>query len=187
MRIKNKHSLRISPTDQQDGFLINKIKSGENVSVSLEGSSFGEQLVISANKTQGRTVRVLTSSQVINADDYLVLVDASKEHVVVTLPPASDFIGQISIVCLDPSYGIEIQPNHSTSNLIFDSSNASFKSRGDSITLISDKGFSKEQLLTVSEDESDDSEFVSMLNYDDNGIEPGTWYIISKYFASWYA
>jgi len=61
-------------------------------------------------------------------------------------------------VCADPSHGIEFVPNGSTANEIFDVSNVAFHAKGDALTLISDRGRS-----------------------------PGTWYVIGRYAAAWYA
>jgi len=104
----------------------------------------------------GRNVRVLNKDGTINSDENMVLVDASQYHVVATLPPAFDFIGQLHIICVDATHGVEIVPGGS--NVIHDKSNADFHAKGDALTFI-----------------SDDQE------------KPGTWYIIGRYAALWYA
>lgn len=182
---KSRNVFRISPTDWQDNYLYNKIASGENVTIELEDGPHGEQLVITANRSQGRKVRVLTESGVVNSDEYLVLVDASKNHVVVTLPPTHDYLGQLSIVCVDPSNGIELIPNASTSNVIFDLSNVTFNAKGDSVTLISDRGTSPP---TVDPNDPPDAILAALNLLDIVGtITPGTWYVVGRYAALWYA
>ena len=177
---RNKNTLRVSATDNVNGFLVNKVKGGENVSVCLEpDNQLGEQLVISANKTQGRRVLSVDCDAVIDPDVYLVLVDASKNHVKIYLPVAHDYLGQLSIVCADASNGIEILPNQSTGNVIFDTSNANFHAKGDSITLVSDRGESVPVIEEEEEDDSVDSQGISLF--------PGTWYIVGRYASQWYA
>lgn len=174
---KNRNVFRISPTDWVDNYLSEKIVAGENVSIDLEGGQKGEQLVVSANKTQGRKVRHLNSSGVINADEYLVLVDASKEHVVVTLPPANDYLGQLSIVCLAPDFGIDIIPNKSTTNTIFDMSSVQFNFKGDSVTFVSDRGI----ILPTVDAEDLPEDLTSSQN-----SSVGSWYVVGRYSSSWY-
>lgn len=180
---KGRNTLRISPTDWQSNYICNKIVSGENVKIELEDGPFGEHLVITANRSQGRKVRSLNESGVVNSDEYLVLVDASKNHVVVTLPPASDYLGQLSIVCLDASNGIELMTNGSTSNVIFDLSSVTFNAKGDSVTLVSDRG---ESLPAIDPDEEDEDVLSLSTEYIET-ITPGTWYVVGRYAASWYA
>lgn len=181
---KSRNVLRISPTDWQDNYICNKFAAGENINIELEDGPHGEQLVITANKSQGRKIRVLTESGVVNSDEYLVLVDASKNHVAVTLPPTRDYLGQLHIVCVDPSNGIELLPNDSTSNVIFDVSNVTFNAKGDAVTLVSDRGTSPPPVDP--DDPSDavlsalDVEFIET-------ITPGTWYVVGRYAALWYA
>lgn len=179
MLFKNRNSLRISATDWQDNYIANKITPGENVDIEIENGPYGEQLVINANRSQGRKVRVLTESGVVNFNDYLVLVDASKNHVVVTLPPAFDYIGQLNIVCVDPSCGIELVPNGSTSNVIFDVSNVMFNAKGDALILVSDRGTS---LPSIDPEDPPDAS-LSVID----AITPGTWYVVGRYAALWYA
>lgn len=181
---KSRHVLRISPTDWQDNYICNKIAPGENVNIELEDGPHGEQLVISANKSQGRKVRVLTESGVVNSDEYLVLVDASKNHVAVTLPPTHDYLGQLHIVCVDPSNGIELIPNGSTSNVIFDVSNVTFNAKGDAITLVSDRGKS---LPPVDPDDPSDAVLAALTVDIIETLTPGTWYVVGRYAALWYA
>jgi len=182
---KSRNVLRISPTDWQDNYICNKIAPGENVNIELEDGPHGEQLVITANKSQGRKVRALTESGVVNSDEYLVLVDASKNHVAVTLPPTHDYLGQLHIVCVDPSNGIELIPNSSTSNVIFDISNVTFNAKGDAITLVSDRGKS---LPPVDPDEDPPDAVLAALSVDIiETLTPGTWYVVGRYAALWYA
>lgn len=178
--IKSKNIFRISPSDWQDNYLSNKIKAGENVTISVENGTCGEEFVVSANKTQGRKVKNLNADGVVEADDYLVLVDASQNHVVVTLPPARDFLGNLSIVCIDASYGIELAINNSTANVIFDTSAISFNAKGDSVTLVSDRGFSKPEDVELSDLE------LSALSVADVPT-PGTWFVVGVYHSLWYA
>jgi len=182
---KSRNVLRISPTDWRDNYICNKFAAGENVNIELEDGPHGEQLVITANKSQGRKVRVLTESGVVDSDEYLVLVDASKNHVAVTLPPTRDYLGQLHIVCVDPSNGIELLPNGSTSNVIFDVSNVTFNAKGDAITLVSDRGTS---LPPVDPDEDPSDAVLSALDVEFiETITPGTWYVVGRYAALWYA
>jgi len=185
---RGRNVLRISPTDWQDNYICNKIASGENVEIHLEDGPWGERLVITANKTQGRKVRFLNADGVINCDEHLVVVDASQNHVVVTLPVAHDYLGQLSIVCADPSHGIEIVPNASTSNVIFDQSNVAFNAKGDAITLVSDRGESPPAPDPDEEPSDAELEAMSVKQVElDNVPFPGTWYVVGRYAALWYA
>lgn len=186
--IRNRNTLRISATDWVNGYLIRKIKPGENVSVDIEvNAEWGEQIIISANKTQGRRVMMVNGDAIIEPDVYLVVVDASQNHVTLTLPVAHDYLGQLSIVCADPSYGIEFITNGSTQNVIFDTSNMSFNAKGDAITLVSDRGQSdpvppeEDDVESLSDDEEDEKVEAPVL------LKPGTWYVVSRYSAQWYA
>jgi len=182
---KSRNVLRISPTDWRDNYICNKIVAGENVNIERENGPHGERLVITANKSQSRKVRVLTESGVVNSDEHLVLVDASKNHVVVTLPPTRDYLGQLHIVCVDPSNGIELLPNASTSNVIFDLSNVTFNAKGDAITLVSDRGTSPPP-VDPNEDPSDEVLALGKIKFIET-ITPGTWYVVGRYAALWYA
>lgn len=194
--IRNRNTLRISATDWVNGYLIKKIKSGENVSIDFESDAdWGEQIVISANKTQGRRVQMVNSDTIIEPDVYLVVVDASQNHVTITLPVAHDYLGQLSVVCADPSCGIDFIPNGSTQNVIFDVSNIGFNAKGDAIVLVSDRGQSEKPAP------EDDDESLGNKDKDRDGdgdeedekveapvlLAPGTWYVVSKYAAQWYA
>lgn len=182
---KSRNVLRISPTDWKDNYISKKISSGENVDITLEDGPNGEELVISANRSQGRKVRVMTESGVVNSDEYLILVDASANHIEVTLPPARDYIGQLNIVCVDPSNGIELIPNASTSNVIFDVSNVTFNASGDAVSLVSDRGTSLPQ-IDPDDDPCDEILATLSADYIDRRT-PGTWYVIGRYAALWYA
>lgn len=183
--IKNRNTIRISSSDWINGFLINKIVPGENVAVDLESNgTYGEQLVISANKSQGRKAIVLTSDDVVGPDVYLVIVDASKNPVVVTLPVAHDYLGQLSIVCADASNGITLVPNASTKNVIFDESNIKFNAKGDAVVLVSDRGRSEE---LAKNNLADDEEPDENVNLPHDILYPGTWYAVGRYVSQWYA
>lgn len=184
--LKSRNILRISPTDWQDNYICNKISAGENVDVTLENGPYGEQLVITANRTQARKVRVLNTSGVVNFDEYLVLVDASVNPIVVTLPPAHDYVGQLHIVCVDASNGVEIIPNASTSNVIFDVSNIQFHSKGDSLTFVSDRG-SSPPLVNPNDPSDEQLERQLEIQSVDLSLVPGTWYVVGRYTAAWYA
>lgn len=181
---KSRNVLRISPTDWQDNYICNKIAPGENVEIDLEDGPWGQRLVITANRTSAKKVRFLNESGVVNANENLVVVDASVNHVVVTLPPAKDYVGQLSIVCADPSNGIELVPNESTSNVIFDLSNASFNAKGDALILVSDRGMSPQAAGKPHHHDHhhDDEELVP-----EEVPFPGTWYVVGRYAANWYA
>jgi hypothetical protein len=103
-----------------------------------------------------RNVLELNADGVVNSNENIVLVDASQNHVIVTLPPSFDFHGELYIVCVDATHGIEIVPN--SGNVLFDASSVAFHAKGDALTLV-----------------SDDSK------------KPGTWYIVGRYAASWFA
>lgn len=185
--IKSRNTLRISPSDWINGFLITKIRAGENVAVDVEpNGAYGEQLVISANKSQGRRAIVLTADGVVEPDVFLVVVDARNNPVSVTLPVAHDYLGQLSIVCADASHGITLCPNASTQNVIFDTSSIKFNAKGDSIVLVSDRGQSAPcpsncDTLPDGEEPDDPADAPVDLTY------PGTWYAVGRYVASWYA
>jgi hypothetical protein len=185
--VKNHNILRISPTDGVNGFIVTKFKSGENVQINIEPHpAFGEQIVISANKSQGRNVQTLDCDGVVDNNTYLVLVDASKNPVKVFLPVAYDYLGQLSIVCVDASHGIELVPNAATQNVIFDVSNADFHAKGDSLTLISDRG-SSEPAIVEEPAETDSPEADLVEGQCAPLLFPGTWYIVGRYAAQWYA
>lgn len=181
---KSRNILRISPTDTRDNYLINKFRPGENVDIDIEQSPYGEQFVITANKSQGRRVRKLKSDGVVNADEYLVMVDASENHVVVALPPARDFLGQLHIVCVDPTHGIEIITNQSTSNIIYDTSNIAFNAKGDALILVSDRGWSP----PPADPDEDPADIVLEGQAVEEDVPyPGTWFVCGRYAALWYA
>lgn len=166
--IKNRNLFRISRYDPIDGWLSHKVKEGENVTIAIEQSPYyGEQLIISANKTcysRKKAIKIETNTE-IGTNIFLVVVDASKEHVTLMLPAADNYAGELHIVCEDPSFGIEIIPSIYTNNIIFEQSNIKFNAKGDSITLVSDGKFSNNHEI----------------NY------PGTWYAVGRYTANWYA
>lgn len=177
---KNRNVFRIAPSDWVDGWMVSKIKGGENVKVNIEQSPYyGEQLVISANQTQGRKAIVVRSDTEIDSNVYLVVVNACKHHIVLTLPPAHEYVGQLHIVCEDPTNGIEIVPNPKAENIIFEQSNIKFNAKGDSITLVSDRGIALGKFKYECEDGEEPPEV--------NVLCPGTWYAVSRYTANWYA
>lgn len=136
--IRNRNTIKISPTDTDDGYIAEKIIAGENVYVSLENSSCcGQQLVISANKTESRQVQSINQDSSINLDTYLALIDSSKNPVVVTLPKAKDFIGHLQLVCVTSSNAIDIQAMDG--DWLFDDSSLNFNNSGDAFILVSDR------------------------------------------------
>ena len=150
--------VRVSETDPRHHYLLRKLKPGENVSFDVENDpDSGDYIVISANKNQGRAVVTATADLVLDPTVSLVLVDASQNPVTLTLPPAHDYLGELSVVCVDPSFGINIVPNGSTTDQIFDASNMSFVHRGDAMILTSDR----------------------LMN--------GNWYVVGRHFSNWYA
>lgn len=185
--IKNKNKLRISTSDWINGFVVSKFKAGENVSLAVEADcDYGEQIVISANQSHGRRVLHASADVVVDPDVYLLVVDASQNPVVVTLPVAHDYTGLLSIVCADAAHGIELIPNASTQNVIFDLSNVVFHAKGDSVSLVSDKGQSDS--LPPNEDEMGNGGGVDTQAITAPALlTPGTWYIVAKYSAQWYA
>ena len=151
----------LSSEDSSSDFLINKLVAGDNVTISVQNDEeIGQQLVFSVNK---KIVQTFDSDGAICKDAYLVLVDASKNHVKLTLPIASSFSGQLSIVCLDPTHGIDLCAD--SANTIFDDTSVVFNSKGDAITFISD-GLRAESIPTP---------------------RNGTWYAVGRYTANWYA
>jgi len=211
---KNRNIFRLSPTDSQEDFLVNKIVAGENCNLEIvENRYSGQQLVISfgsinpdgvivvkgpqgaqgeagaignqgvagvmgvtgATGVQGvqgaigaqgaageagyscnnNSVISINANGIIGNNDYLVLVDASKNPVTVTLPCAKRYRGSLQIVCVDASNGINVVSNSEYGNIIFDDSNVKFNIKGDAFTFVSDK---------------------------DN-----TWYCVGRYAPLWYA
>jgi hypothetical protein len=184
---QQKNTIRISPQDWKDQYLVNKLVPGENVSLVERNDAYnGRQIVITANKTQGRQVQFLNADGVVNHDTYLVVVDASANPVTVTLPVAHDFLGPLSIVCADASNAITLAPNGSTQNVIFDTSNIEFHARGDSLTLVNDGGESAPPAPDALPNAEIDANFEA--DFEASGaIQPGTWYVVGRYAAVWYA
>ena len=81
----------------------------------------------------------MNADGVIGNNDYLVLVDASKNPVTVTLPCAKRYRGSLQIICVDASNGINVVANSEYGNIIFDDSNVKFNVKGDAFTFVSDK------------------------------------------------
>jgi hypothetical protein len=81
----------------------------------------------------------MNADGVVANNDYLVLVDASKNPVKITLPCAKRYRGSLQIICVDASNGINIVPNSEYGNVIFDDSNVKFNIKGDAFTFVSDK------------------------------------------------
>jgi hypothetical protein len=158
---KSKETLKISPNDRVDGYLSDKIRAGENISLDIhEHEAYGSQIIVSSNKTTNRKVIKVTQDTVVEADVHLVLVDSTNNPVNITLPVAHDYNGDLSIVCVGMVHPIILLPNASTQNIIFDTSNIEFKAKGDSLVFVSD-----------------------MENSEEN---PGAWYCVSRYYAVWY-
>ena len=151
-------TVRLSPDDPVAAYLEDKIKPGENIILEVQTDDcFGEQFIISAGKIPNREVLTLTDNGEAGKAVYLILADASKNHVKVTLPRAFEYSGQLAIVCIDATHGIEIEPNPNSENVIFDVSNINFHAKGDSISLIC------------------------------NSDNPGTWFVVGRYVSQWYA
>lgn len=120
----------LSQNDSSSDYLVNKLIAGEDLSIDLKSDEEGfQQLIFSLPR---KIVQTFSSDGEICKKAYLVLVDASKNHVKLTLPPAN-YSGQLSIVCLDPTHGIEL-----LAESIFDNTNADLNSKGDAITLVAD-------------------------------------------------
>ena len=81
----------------------------------------------------------MNADGVIGNNEYLVLVDASKNPVTVTLPCAKRYRGSLQIICVDASNGINVVTNSEYGNIIFDDSNVKFNVKGDAFTFVSDK------------------------------------------------
>ena len=79
----------------------------------------------------------MNADGVIGNNDYLVLVDASKNPVTVTLPCAKRYRGSLQIICVDASNGINVVANSEYGNIIFDDSNVKFNVKGDAFTFTS--------------------------------------------------
>jgi hypothetical protein len=121
----------LSPDDSSSDYLVNKLIAGDDVSIELQNDEENNQkLVFSVPR---KIVQTFSSDGDICKKAYLVLVDASKNHVKLNLPPASSYSGQLSIVCLDPTNGIEL-----LAESIFDETNTDLKSKGDGISLVTD-------------------------------------------------
>ena len=133
---KNHSRIRISPQDSGEGFLVEKIVAGENVSIDVVSGNQGDQLRISAILDASPSPNAISGHAVIDENESFILVDASKEPVVLTLPPAKTYIRQLKIVCADASHGISIITNPYTSDTIFDTSNLTFHAKGDAYTLV---------------------------------------------------
>lgn len=61
-----------------------------------------------------------------------VVVDASKQPIELTLPPAKGFAGFLSIVCYDCNFPVKIVPD--ASDRILDESNVELSAKGDCVT-----------------------------------------------------
>ena len=152
-------TVRLSPDDSTASYLIDKIKCGENIFIDVNDDlAYGKQIVISAGsvsrKVSRKEVLNLTESGTVSTNVYLVMVDASQSHVVVTLPCASEYSGHLSIVCVDATHGIELVAG--PQNDIFDSSSISFHAKGDAFDLVTN-------------------------------THTGTWIVVGRYAAQWYA
>lgn len=151
--------VRLSDTDPRHHYLLWKLRAGENVRFDVETDpESGDYIVVSANQQiQGRNVVVANEDMEIPCHAFLVLADASKNPVNLTLPRCHDFLGHLSIVCVDPSHGINIVPNGSANDQIFNTSNMAFVSSGDAVMLTSDRNIG------------------------------GNWYVVGRHFTSFYA
>ena len=155
---KQVQTVRLSPDDPTAAYLVDKIKSGDNIVLEVnDDPAYGQQLIISSGHISNKEVLNLTTSGEVSPNNYLVMVDASQSHVVVTLPRAFEFSGNLSIVCVDATHGIELVVNPDSQNVIFDASSISFHAKGDAINLIV------------------------------NSQDPGTWMVVGRYSAQWYA
>jgi hypothetical protein len=133
-------TVKVHPEDPVRHFLLWKLKEGDNVSFDMETDpDTGDYIVISATKQTPRNVERINSDTEIGANTYLVLVDASQNQVTVELPPTHDTLGQLSIVAVDPTHGINIVPNHTTTDTLFDTTNVNFVHAGDAVTFSSDR------------------------------------------------
>ena len=151
-------TVRLTADDPTASYLADKIQSGENIILEIrDDPAYGQQLVISSGKVPNREVQTLCESGIIGVNTYLVLADASKSHVIITLPRAFEYVGELNIVCVDATFGIELAVSDTTQNVIFDSSSVSFHAKGDAIHMINDQH------------------------------DPGTWYVVGRYVSQWYA
>lgn len=136
--------------------------------------NIGHQVVISVDRggpgqggSFGEVVTLSGEAQVPN-NATLVLIDASTIQAIITLPHPAEYLGWISLVCVDNSRGIVVKSPcqdmkasvaengeiYNSCTKIFDKSNIEFHASGDSIIFASNRS--------------------------------DTWYCIGKYNAQWY-
>ena len=178
---KNRNLLRISPDDTVDDFICNKLEAGENVSLSLENGPNGQTLVISANSVVKNSL-FLNQDGLLDKTNHLVVVDASKNHVIVTLPNASEYSCEpLYFVCADATHGIEVVSQGN--DVIFDSSNIKFNAQGDALTFIC--GFLPKSVDAIANGDSMASGASSVAALS----EPiaNTWFVVSRTVSQWYA
>lgn len=155
--IKNRDTIKLSPDDGEDQYLINKLVEGANVEFSIKDDpKYGKQLVLSVpGKVPGAgdNTLELDNDGVILNEVNLVLVDTSKRRCNIMLPFAAEYIGWLSIVCVnnDNSFTLTAQDG----DTVFDESNLACHAVGDALTFASDR--------------------------------KKTWFCIGRYSAQWYA
>lgn len=129
--------IKISPTDPQAEWLLNKLIEGPNVKFTKKDSGYGEQLVISApGDLPGRDGKILELDQTaeVAPDVNLVLVYANRDAAVdVILPDPTMYFTTLSIVCVLNERGINIVAKDGSS--ILDQRNMDLNYPGDAVTL----------------------------------------------------
>jgi hypothetical protein len=134
---ENVHLIKISPTDPQGEWLLNKLVEGANVKFTTKETGYGEQLVISVpGDVPGRDCKILELDQTaeVAPDVNLVLVYANRDAAVdVILPDPAMYFTTLSIVCVANERGINIVAKDGSS--ILDQSNMDLNYPGDAVTL----------------------------------------------------
>lgn len=152
----NLELIKISPTDPQGEWLLNKLVEGPNVKFTKKISGYGEQLVVSVpGDLPGRDGKILELDQTaeVAPDVNLVLVYANRDATVeVILPDPAMCFTSLSIVCVVNERGITIKSKEGSS--ILDQSNMDLNYPGDAVTLM--------------------------------GNRRDMWYCVGRYHANWY-
>lgn len=155
--IRNPDALRLFPDDPIPSFLGNKVFPGQGIALNRKtDKGFGSQVVISAiNGAQGSCGEVFQMSESgrVPNNASLVLIDASLNHVVVTMPHPAEVLNWIAVVCVDNSNGVEfksavegepfVSPEDGVvvdcNTKIFDAKNLEFQAAGDSFVFASNR------------------------------------------------
>ena len=169
---RNPDVMRLSADDPLPGYFTNKLIQGNGIKITTKTvGGIGNQLVFNCETdVRGSSGEVYETYEDFNVplDASMVLVNASKRMINLTLPHPSEFIGWLSIVCVDNSNSIQLySPDEGdvaevteegmicdSSARILDKSNIEFRAAGDALIFASNR--------------------------------KDTWYCISRYSADWY-